>query len=57
MLGHALADDEWSAYENDSHDMYINILLDNLNKLYFRVGKINFMYEYGRKQHEPYPPY
>lgn len=48
MLGHDLADDEWSAYENDSHDMYINILLDNLNKLYFRFGKINFMQEYSQ---------
>lgn len=48
MLGHALSNDEWSAYENDSHDMYINILLDNLNKLYFRFGKINFMQEYSQ---------
>lgn len=48
MLGHDLVDDEWSAYENDSHDMYINILLNNLNKLYFRFGKINFMQEYSQ---------
>jgi hypothetical protein len=40
-------DEEWSGYE-EYHDMYINILLNNLNKLYFRFGKTNFMEEYSQ---------
>lgn len=39
--------DEWFEYENEYHDMYIDILLNNLNKLYFRFGKTNFMEEYS----------
>jgi hypothetical protein len=41
-------DEEWSGYEEEYHDMYINILLNNLNKLYFRFGKTNFMEEYSQ---------
>lgn len=48
MIGLTPHDAEWSAYEDNSHDMYINILLNSLNKLYFRFGKINFMQEYSK---------
>jgi hypothetical protein len=41
-------DEEWSGYEEEYYDMYINILLNNLNKLYFRFGKTNFMEEYSQ---------
>lgn len=41
-------DEEWADYKDEYHDMYINILLNNLNKLYFRFGKINFMEEFSQ---------
>lgn len=47
-IGISPTDEEWSGYEEEYHDMYINILLINLNKLYFRFGKTNFMEEYSQ---------
>ena len=43
-----MTDSEWSQYEEEYHDMYINILLNNLNKLFFRFGKTNFMQDFSQ---------
>ena len=47
-IGISPTEEEWSEYEEEYHDMYINILLNNLNKLYFRFGKTNFMEQYSQ---------
>ena len=46
-IGISPTEEEWSEYEEEYHDMYINSLLNNLNKLYFRYGKTNFMEQYS----------
>ncbi len=40
-------DDEWKTYEEESHEMYINILLKQLNNLYIRFGKLRFLKDFS----------
>lgn len=40
-------DDEWKTYEEESHEMYINILLQQLNNLYIRFGKLRFLNDFS----------
>lgn len=41
-LGGGFDTKDWEQYEERLHDMYINILLQNLNGLFLRFGKIGF---------------
>lgn len=47
MLGIHRGDSEWEFYENQFHDKYINILLQGLNKLYVKCGKMDFLQLYS----------
>lgn len=47
-LGLHRGDKEWEFYENEFHDRFINILLQELNKLYFQFGKTNFLQQYSK---------
>lgn len=38
-----LEEDNWRIYEEEFHDKYINILLEEMNKLYFRFGRTDFL--------------
>lgn len=40
-------DEEWKTYEEESHEMYINILLQQLNNLYIRFGKLRFLNDFS----------
>ncbi len=40
-------DDEWKTYEEESHEMYINILLKQLNNLFIRFGKLGFLKDFS----------
>ena len=41
-LGGGFDTKDWEQYEERLHDMYLNILLQNLNGLFLRFGKIGF---------------
>ena len=41
-------DEEWEEYEKDFYSRYTDILLNNLQKLYLRTGRFDFMQEYSK---------
>ena len=48
LLGYTSGDEEWEEYEKDFYSRYTDILLNNLQKLYLRTGRFDFMQEYSK---------
>lgn len=46
-LGFMKGNDDWESYDNDSHEKYINILLNALNKLHIRFGNVKFFHDFS----------
>lgn len=46
-LGIVQGNEDWEAYDNASHEKYINILLDALNKLHIRFGNLHFLHDFS----------
>lgn len=46
-LGLVKGNDDWESYDNDSHEKYINILLNALNKLHIRFGNVKFFHDFS----------
>ena len=46
--GYTSGDEEWEEYEKDLYSRYTDILLNNLQKLYLRTGRFDFMQEYSK---------
>lgn len=42
-----LEEDNWWIYEEEFHGKYIDILLDEMNKLYFRLGRTDFLSQFS----------
>lgn len=40
-------DEEWEVYDNESHEMYVNILLKQLHNLFLRLGKGGFYQDFS----------
>lgn len=48
LIGYTSGDEEWEEYEKDFYSRYTDILLNNLQKLYLRTGRFDFMQEYSK---------
>lgn len=46
-LGFMKGNDDWESYDNDSHEKYINILLNALNKIHIRFGNVKFFHDFS----------
>lgn len=47
IIGYDRNDSEWKIYDEEMHERYINILLGQLNLLFIRFGKTNFLQKFS----------